>query len=442
MKNYSVLTISMIILLSSINDCFAQFSVDGQIIQRSEFRKGFGQLISKEQDAASFIAHRARIQALYEKESFTFYMSIQDVRTWGSAPQIKATDPYLSVHEAWAMTKLGQHWQVKLGRQELNYDNFRFLGNLDWALQGRSHDFALVKYEKENTKLHFGGAYNQDGQVLAGNAFTTANQYKTAQMVRYENKFDQMALSLLFWNDGRQFLEKDATGNIIGQKLFHRQTLGISNLSYQKGNSLISGYYYQQFGKDPIGRNVNAFNFSLNFKQNIVLDQEKGKALTLVAGTEFLSGTANNQLSANNSFSPLYGTNHLFNGYMDLFFVGGSHENSVGVEDYYIKGRYAFNKKLFVQADIHAFFSQNSIYSEPSVSSHRMDSYFGNEIDFSLGFIVNEAFSIQSGYSQFFHTDTFAFVQLKDNLNQTQNWAYLMLVFRPTMKNKFIGILL
>lgn len=441
MKIQSLLILALASLLIS-SRAQAQFTVDGQIIQRSEYRHGFGKLIAKDQDPAAFIAHRARLQALYDMEKFSFYMSIQDVRTWGSTPQVKATDPYLSVHEAWVLGKLGTHWKIKLGRQELNYDNFRFLGNLDWALQGRSHDFALMMYEKGNSKLHFGGAYNQDGQAVAGNAFTTSNQYKTAQMLRYENRFGKAAMSFLFWNDGRQFLTRDSLGQIRSQSLYHRQTIGLPNLSYQRGNSSVSAYYYHQLGKDPVGRQVNAYNFSVNLKQVVPLDLERGKQVTVVLGTEHLSGTANNQQESNSSFSPLYGTNHLFNGYMDLFYVGGAHETSVGVQDYYVKGRYAFSKKLFAQADFHSFYSQSTVFSEPNANPAAMDPFFGTEIDLSVGYVINEAFSLQGGYSQFFFTDTFAYLQSSKQLSNVQNWAYVMLIFRPTMKNKFIGILL
>jgi hypothetical protein len=75
---------------------FSQFSVDGQIVQRAEVRNGAGRLIGADQDPAAFIAHRVRLQTRYEMEDFTFYVSIQDVRTWGNTPQTKATDPFLS----------------------------------------------------------------------------------------------------------------------------------------------------------------------------------------------------------------------------------------------------------------------------------------------------------------------------------------------------------
>ncbi len=427
----------------SAQHLYAQFNVDGQIIQRSEFRNGFNRMIPEGDKPASFIAHRARLQGQYQFENLTLYMSVQDVRTWGSAPQVKATDAYLSLHEAWAETKIGEFWKVKLGRQELNYDNFRFLGNLDWALQARSHDFALVKYEKESAKLHFGGGYNQDAQLLSGNVFLTPNQYKTAQMGRYENIFGRVEFSALFWNDGRQFVARDQAGAIVEERLYHRQTLGVPTLRYKQGNNTLNFFYYHQFGKDPVGRNVNAYNVSLNYTHFIPFDAEKGSALTLLGGLEVLSGTDNTQTESNRSYNPLYGTNHLFNGYMDLFYVGGTHENNVGLQDFYFKSRYAFNKKLFVQGDVHGFFSHADVWRDlEGTGAERMPSFFGTELDLSLGYVYTSAISVQAGYSQLFHTDTFAYIQGVAAPKNTQNWAYLMLIFRPTMKNKFIGILL
>ena len=159
----------------------AQFKLNGQMLVRSEYRNGYLQAIPESEDPAGFIAHRARLEASYKVKDFNFFMSIQDVRTWGSTSQANVSDDFLSLHEAWGEFKLGELWQVKLGRQELNYDNARFLGNLDWALQARSHDFALVKYEDGERKLHLGFGFNQSSQNVTDNFFTTANQYRTAQ---------------------------------------------------------------------------------------------------------------------------------------------------------------------------------------------------------------------------------------------------------------------
>src|SRR5690606_30701790 len=114
---------TLLLLFVNLNFASAQFNIEGQLVQRGEYRHGFGKMIPDAEDPAVFIGQRARLQAGYSLEKFKLYMSVQDVRTWGNTPQIKATDPFLSVHEAWGETWLDSHWSIKLGRQELNYDN-------------------------------------------------------------------------------------------------------------------------------------------------------------------------------------------------------------------------------------------------------------------------------------------------------------------------------
>ncbi|WP_224999048.1 alginate export family protein [Cesiribacter sp. SM1] len=420
------------------NTAQAQFSVDGQLVQRAEYRHGYGKLISENDEAAAFIGQRARLNAQYKMDKFSFYVSVQDVRTWGSAPQIKATDPYLSVHEAWAETRLGDHFSLKLGRQELNYDNARFLGNLDWALQGRAHDFALAKWEKDNMKLHFGAGYNQDAEKLSGRLFTTPNQYKTAQFVRFENGRGNFSYSALFWNNGRQYVVTDDLNQVVDEGIRYMQTLGLPTLKYQLKNTIISGFYYQQLGKDVAGRKVRAFDASAQVSHALDLNPDKGRKLRLTAGVEFLSGTDNNSSdNINRSFAPLYGTNHAHNGYMDQFFVGGRHDNTVGLQDLFLRVRYDVNNKLFTSLNGHSFSAFADVYNEQVKS----DSGLGYELDFSLGYLINDAVSLQSGYSQLFASDTFKMLQGVQNPDRNQNWAYLMMIYRPTMKNKFIGLL-
>ena len=436
-----------IVLVLSAQMASAQFSVDGQIIQRTELRNGAGRLIGADQDPAAFIAHRVRLQTKYEMEGFTFYASIQDVRTWGNTSQVKLTDPFLSLHEAWAETAIGEYWKIKLGRQELNYDNARFLGNLDWALQARAHDFALVKYEKEHMKLHLGGGFNQDGQTLSGNIFTTPNQYKIAQMIRYENKWDNFQFSALFWNEGRQFNERDSLGNISNEEVYYGQTIGLPTLKYTAGNTVFSGFYDHQLGKDPLGRDLNAYDVSAQITQTLISDSEKGSSFKITAGFEILSGTDTDETGENNSFNPLYGTNHAHNGYMDFFYVGGRFTNSVGLQDYYFKSRYQFNPDFFTQLDAHVFAAHAEVIQfgvgGPTITpaAETLDPYLGTEIDLSFGYILNRAVSVQGGYSQIFASNTFEALQGQTEYKNTQNWAYLMLIVRPTMKNRFIGIL-
>lgn len=416
----------------------AQFNIDGQYVLRAELRNGYGKLITEGADPAAFIGHRARLQASYTKSNFTFYLSIQDIRVWGNTPQTKTSDNLLSVHEAYVEGKLSEKWKIKLGRQELNYDNARFLGNLDWALQARAHDFALIKYESGNAKLHMGAGYNQDAQQLAGNTFTISNQYKVAQLVRFENTWKKFHLSALYWNDGRQYTVVDSSGRITDKGIRYRQTLGLPAIKYQSGNTSLSAFYYYQFGKMPQGLRLSAHDISAQIVQQFNLDTASKRKLRIGIGFEIISGTPAGQVGKSNSFSPLYGTNHMHNGYMDLFYVGGAHENNVGLEDFFVKGTMDFNAKLFAQIDGHLFYTHKDVLN---MSISGPGKYLGTELDFTIGYLVNDAVSLQGGYSQLFKSDTFEAIQNNPDAKDFQNWAYIMFIFRPTHKNKFIGIL-
>lgn len=435
----------VLLLGLSAHESYAQFTFDGQLIQRAEYRNGFNVPIRDGQDPGKFIAQRFRLMAGYEKEDlFKMFISVQDVRTWGSTQLAKTSDNLLSVHEAWGSTKLGENTELKLGRQELNYDNGRFLGALDWALQGRSHDIAMVKYAKEATKIDFGLAYNMNDISNVDIPYTVANQYKVAQLFRIESASDKFKYAFLVWNDGREQQIRNSASVITDTKLHYRTTFGVPTLQYTDENSQLSAHFYYQLGKDQIGRDVNAFNVALSFQRRIDIDASAGQAVTFAGGAEIMSGSKVNDSEKNNSYSPLYGTNHGFNGYMDYFYVGGAHENNTGMHDYYAKMRYAPSKKWFVQGDLHVFTS-NREYPKIMDRGGEMvqySRYFGTELDLSVGVLINDAVSFQGGYSHFLASDTFKAVKTGNMAKGTQNWAYVMMIFRPNMRNKFIGITL
>ena len=437
MKRSIIIMGALLLFFCSQQHSFAQFSIDGQMLVRSEYRHGYNQLINENADPAGFIAHRARIQANYKIDRLNFFMSIQDVRTWGSSSTANISDNYLSVHEAWAEVNFGENWKLKLGRQELNYDNARFLGNLDWALQARSHEFALMKYEKEKAKFHFGFGFNQDGQKISDNLFTTPNQYKAAQFARYENTIGKLNYALLFWNDGRQYQETNNI-NYTSQGIRYLQTLALPTLKYSLPTTKLSAYFYYQFGKDVLNRSTSAYDISAHITQTLTENKETGSKYTATAGFELLSGTATNSQQKNKSFSPLYGTNHAFNGFMDLFYVG-NHFNSRGLRDIYLRTRYNFDTGFWIQGDYHHFASTATILLE-GYTGTELNKGFGSEIDLSIGKVISESISIQAGYSQFIASDTFKHIQDNGSLKTNQNWAYIMFVFRPNNKAKFIGV--
>lgn len=417
---------------------FSQFDLNGQLVQRAEFRHGFGTLLRDTLAPSAFISQRLRLQAGYKYKKLQFYASIQDIRTFGNTPQVKLSDGLLSLHEGWSEIALDSFCSVKIGRQELNYDNVRFLGNLDWSLQARSHDFLLAKFEKKSQKLHIGGGYNQNGEALNGNVFTIANQYKTAQMVWYNYKKNKFEVSLLFWNNGRQALTYNPQGGITAHSTKFSQTIAIPTLKYVLWkNNVISAFAYYQTGKDIANKKIGAYDINLQTSQTLPVNEAKNSSFKITLGAELISGTnTNNTEAVNHSFSPMYGTNHAHNGYMDYFFVGGRFENSVGLNDIFLRLRYDFNKKLFFSTNIHHFSANAKVFK----NSEELKKVLGTEIDLSTGWIVMEDVSLQAGYSQMFGSSTLQYLQNVNSPASLQSWAYIMLIIRPKSDKKFIGL--
>lgn len=158
----------------------AQFTLVGQIRTRTEVRNGYGNLTLKGTKPAVFISQRTRLIFGYKWDRLTFGVSIQDVRVWGQdASTISNADgSRLMLHEGWAdltlfnkadttiRTKGVDLMSLKLGRQELSYDDVRLIGNLDWLQQGRRHDMALLKTVHKGWQVDIGYAFNQNSDAF------------------------------------------------------------------------------------------------------------------------------------------------------------------------------------------------------------------------------------------------------------------------------------
>ncbi len=437
MKYVPIILLSLITIFHT--NVQAQFDINGQLLRRGELRNGFGKLIPNKSEPAAFVTQRTRIQASYKTDKLEFYTSIQDIRLWGNTAQVKLSDEFLSLHEGWAQLRLDSNWSLKLGRQELNYDNARFLGNLDWAMQARAHDFLLIKREAKNQKLHIGGGFNQNAETLTENVFTLNNQYKTAQMLWYNYKVEGLDLSFLFWNNGLQAFKKDSLNNVIWKDMRYTQTIGIPKLTFGfwKDNTWDAFAYYQR-GIDINNKDVAAYDISIQNSHVIKLKKIQDASIKLTLGVEMLSGTNNNEFSKNNSFSPMYSTAHVHNGYQDFFYAGGRHEKNVGLNDLFLRIKYAQAKKWYIVTDIHQFMSNAKVYKSNVLQSNQL----GTEIDITGGIVFSKDVSLQLGYSQMFGTSTFNYIQKINTPKDQQNWFYAMLIIRPKSDKKFIGVML
>ncbi len=422
-QKYFVLAPFIILLANS--KLFAQFTITGELRPRTEFRNGFKKPKNEGADPAFFIEQRSRIYMDYSLDKVSLNITLQDVRMWGSTDQIYKSDPTLqNVYEAWAKYAFSEVYSVKVGRQALDYDNARFMGNLDWAQQGRSHDAFLFskKHADRNCELNLVFAYNQripfEPGKLEGNEYFGVNNYKTMIFGHWQRKFENGGVSVLFHNDGRQ-VQADTT-------MAHRQTYGVLG-NYNLGDVKLDGELYYQGGKNGNDVKVSGFLFALHGTLST-------DVTPITLGFEYLSGTARGE-NNDKSFNPLYGTNHKFYGFMDYFYVGNYHgqagsERTSGLIDVHLKTNFKLGEKSSLGANLHYFASPVKIYEGLGTAGDTYGSTLGTEVDlvYTLNLAQNVKFNL--GYSQMFGTETMEAIKGGDK-SAFNNWAWAMIAFKP-----------
>lgn len=425
---YLAFFIAGFLFLLCSNESFSQFSMSGELRPRVEYRHGFGDMIYTDEDPAFFVSQRARINFDFRTEKFRTFFSFQDVRVWGSTSQLNSSDDFFSAHELWGEYFFSQAFSMKLGRQELIYDNHRIFGNVGWAQQARSHDLVLLKYNKlELVELHLGLAFNQDHARNTGTDYTILNNYKTMQFLWARKEFDKLGVSALFLNTGVQDIDLAGVAS-----MWYSQTFG-AYANYKIGTYSINFAGYYQTGKDATtGLDLSAYY--LNAEVTTPLDF--GIAPTL--GLELISGTDQEVLSDPtttkiNSFAPLFGTNHKFNGFMDYFYVG-NHSANVGLRDFYLSAKYK-RGKITPMAFFHYFMSSGKIL-DPADPTSTLSSSLGLEIDLVIGVDMAEYVAFSAGYSHMFATASMEAVKAIGDHGATNNWAWVMLTFKPEFFQK------
>lgn len=436
---------------------FAQFSMSGEIRPRMEYQHGYKNLADSAQQAIISTTQRTRLNLNYRAEKYSAGISLQDVRTWGSVSTLNSSNDYFTVHQAWAEVDLIQNISLKVGRQELVYDDHRLFGNVDWAQQGRSHDLAVIKYEG-GFKTHIGISKN----------LNEASGYKDMHYLWLNKSLKNLSLSLIYLKtiydaDNRQYyinlMNEENPASYLSDYTINKfyikndiQTFG-GRLTSKFANLSLNGNLYVQSGI-----NLSAYLLGVDALYQFP------KNITLIASYEKQSGNDLNPYGEDykkeKAFLPLFGTNHKFNGYMDYFYVG-NHEKGVGLEDIALGVNYKETNINF-EAIAHLFNATGNIgtgnkapyETQPTTSGLILSQRLGYEIDFSLGYDISNEVNIKVGYSQLFATESLEEVKEKEFVDlenkkfedsngtyqtmpyvgsafETNNWSWIMISVKP-----------
>ncbi|MES2375453.1 MAG: alginate export family protein [Bacteroidota bacterium] len=503
--------IALILLFSS---CFftqsatAQLSLTGQLRTRGELRDGYATLAPIGSKVAANIAQRTRLTFNYKSSWIIFQASVQDVRLWGqdASTTTPADGAKLAIHEAWAELILANkkdpefklspvdYFAVKIGRQELAYDDERLLGASDWATQARRHDAIVFKLLQKGWQVDLGAAFNQNTDAVNynGTYYTPANvpatvkdskgnvmntpagfiplinaagvsakngapaflnppgsnglnqNYKALQYLYAAKKFGKTKVSGLFVADqfGKYILDsvKNTAGADVGYlygKHFNqpgvntRFTTGILvNPVFGNKNEWAFNGGYYYQG----GHDKDGLELNA-YTYTLALIYKSAK-FSYTAGLDVLSGNdALSTSTVNHRFDPLYGTPHKFWGYMDYFYaVSGSPLG--GLSDPYLKIKYtSANSRLTTELAGHYFSLADN---QKDINGVAIAKHLGTEFDLIAGYKLNKFTNVDVGISYMAATSS---IEYAKNITPSTTslhpvWAFLQINIKPEFLNK------
>ncbi|GAA4323634.1 alginate export family protein [Mucilaginibacter gynuensis] len=486
----------------------AQLTFTGQLRPRGEIRDGYGTLKPKDNKAAAFISQRTRLTLNYKYSKLIFQASVQDVRLWGQdASTISPADGNkLALHEAWAELILSNkkdtsfknspfdYFAIKIGRQELSYDDDRLLGNSDWLQQARRHDALIFKLLNNGWQADVGLAFNQSSEAINynGTYYTPANvpatvkdskgnlantpagfiplvnaagvsakngspaflnspgtnalnqNYKSLQYIYVAKKISKTKVSALFLADqfGKYITDsvKNVAGDDVGYIYGKRFNQAGVNTRYTTG-LLVNPVWG---GKDEWLATGGFYYQGGHDRDGLKLNaytytaslSYKPSAIGYTIGWDRLSG--DNALSGsktNHRFDPLYGTPHKFWGYMDYFYaVSGAPTG--GLDDPFVKVKYiSASKKITAELAGHYFALADN---QKDGAGNAVSKHLGTEIDFTTGYKLNKYTTVDLGISYMAATHSMEYAKgiTPGTAALHPVWAYLQLNVKPEFLNK------
>jgi hypothetical protein len=497
------LLVSFLTLFVISNEASAQLTLNTQIRTRTEYRDGVGTLRPKANGASFFTSQRTRLALNYKLNRLVLQTTVQDVRVWGQdASTISNADgSKLGLHEAWAEIILANkkdssfkstvdYFALKIGRQELLYDDSRLLGNLDWLQQARRHDAAVLKFLNNGWQADLGLAFNQntDGFNYNGTYYTPANipttvkddkgflvptpaglvplmnaagiSSKTGTPVFINppstNGLNQLYRAMQFLYVAKSFKNTRVSGLFLADHFgkYKLDSVQTSNFNGQPG--WVFGRRFNQKGVNSrftSGLLVNSpldkkksFSITAGFYYQTGKDKDglttgaysltlalflKKGAMNYTAGWDYVSGNDAFSASAtNHRFDPLYGTPHKFFGTMDYFYVATGSPTG-GLNNPYAKVKYTGSKKRFSAAVDYHYFSLAK--NQKDINGAAISKYLGSEFDLLSTYALNKFSSVELGFSVMAASKSMEYAKAiaPGSSRLTGIWSYLMINVKP-----------
>lgn len=400
------------------------FSLDAQLMTRGELRAGGFKADSLDSERFShFALGRYRVLADYQRSWLNVRLTPQYSGVWGQA------SAGLALYEGWAKMQSEKGLFVKIGRQELTYDDGRIIGNDDWTMTAPTHDVLKLGYDGESHKIHLLAAYNQNAENIDNGVIYYSGglqPYKTMQTLwyHYDTPKKTFGVSLLGMNIGMQNTDQE-------HPITYYQQLVGTYMSFRPKNLSLEGAFYYQMGKEEHGMTIDAFMASakLNVKPN--------ENYNLFAGYDYLSGDKYFNVPPEGGvglvfhdkargFNAIFGSHHEFYGAMDFFYlsnyVGGF---TPGLQNLYFGGIIKPINDLSINAAYH-------YYAIATDLDYVNTKTLGHSVELASSYAFNKAVSVSAGYTFMKGSETMELLNKVSEKRQL-HWAWLMLTVSPRL---------
>lgn len=430
-------TIKLLVLAGiwflSTSIAVAQFSVDGQFRTRFEYRDGYKMLASENTYGFPLVFQRSRITLSHKEDNLTVKISGQDARVWGQNSTGMASNT-THIYEAWAKYNFTSKLSVKLGRQELRYDDQRIMSFNDFSLTGLTYDALLFAFDnsESNASLHWGTMINNSGQ-------TSFLSYYNEPLPKYISFLwatrplgDKVVVNAVNFFDATQ---RNDRPNVM----YGRNTVG--------GNAIISpselfglrvgGYY--QFGKtwhnwgggnqQKLKVSAYSFNSTLWVKPVDVISASLN--MDVYSGHDWSSAT-----TTFTSFNRLLAAGHALLGYIDFF--TSKHLTEVdyaGLIDFFLRVDYSMSERAKLQAVVHNFMLEKPYIRtvEPN-GFEKVEANLGQEVDLVFSYKISKMFSVEGAWMVMLPTATLERLNgLNEGGSTFSHYGYISLLFSPNI---------
>jgi hypothetical protein len=364
-----------------------RFEVDGKTLAK----------VSEDYKAS----HRARLKLTLQKGDWLLQIDPQHVLTWGSAPTTRELGTgTVDFHQAYAQGALTDAWRLRVGRQEIVFDDSRLLGNIDWLQQGQSFDGGRLMFADGAWSWDLAGAIIHEGGVRNESLYATRGAWKDGDL-------SVAGLGYLQYARRRANGEDDFWKATPGARVVWSDAdLGL--------NADLSGY--GQFGASEIAGTAIDYQAWMAAARLGWAGENVGSIET---GVDLLSGDDDLTDTTVKVFDTLFATNHKWYGWMDYFLNVPVHTKGLGLTDVLVGYTAPKFGRVTPKLVGHWFMTAQD--------SAAGNSDLGIEVDTQVVVAIADGVKLVGGYSLFLAGDAMVDIGRAATSGEDGHWGWAQL---------------